>query len=70
MGLPIPEEYGGSGIDQLGYVLEIEELAKVCATTAIIVSAKVKPRFPMSLRKTDFKRRSPLSIQTVRDHRL
>ena len=39
MGLPIPEEYGGSGIDQLGYVLEIEELAKVCATTAIIVSA-------------------------------
>ena len=39
MGLPIPEEYGGSGVDQLGYVLEIEELAKVCATTAIIVSA-------------------------------
>ena len=39
MGLPIPEEYGGSGIDQLGYVLEVEELAKVCATTAIIVSA-------------------------------
>ena len=39
MGLPIPEEYGGSGIDQLGYVRESEELAKVCATTAIIVSA-------------------------------
>ena len=39
MGLPIPEEYGGSGTDQLGYVLEIEELAKACATTAIIVSA-------------------------------
>ena len=39
MGLPIPEEYGGSGVDQLGYVLEIEDLAKVCATTAIIVSA-------------------------------
>ena len=39
MGLAIPEEYGGSGVDQLGYVLEIEELAKVCATTAIIVSA-------------------------------
>lgn len=39
MGLPIPEEFGGSGVDEVGYVLEIEELAKVCATTAIIVSA-------------------------------
>ncbi|MEG1790626.1 MAG: acyl-CoA dehydrogenase [Oscillospiraceae bacterium] len=39
MGLPVPEEYGGSGIDQLGYTLLIEELSKVCATTGIIVSA-------------------------------
>jgi butyryl-CoA dehydrogenase len=39
MGLPVPEEYGGSGLDQLGYVLAVEELAKVCATTSIILSA-------------------------------
>lgn len=39
MGLPIPEEYGGSGIDQIGYVLAVEELSKVCATTGIILSA-------------------------------
>ena len=39
MGLPIPEEYGGSGIDQVGYVLAVEELSKVCATTGIILSA-------------------------------
>ena len=39
MGLPIPEQYGGSGIGQLGYILAIEELSKVCATTGIILSA-------------------------------
>ena len=30
MGLPVPEELGGSGIDQLGYILAVEELSKVC----------------------------------------
>ena len=39
MGLPIPEELGGSGVDQLGYVLAVEELSKVCAPTGIILSA-------------------------------
>lgn len=39
LGLPIPEEFGGSGADQLAYVLAVEELAKVCGTTSIIVSA-------------------------------
>lgn len=39
MGLPFPEEYGGSGTDQLAYVLAVEEIAKSCASTAIIMSA-------------------------------
>ena len=39
MGLPVPEDLGGSGIDQLGYILAVEELSKVCATTGIILSA-------------------------------
>ena len=39
MGLPIPEDLGGAGVDQIGYVLAVEELAKVCATTSIILSA-------------------------------
>ena len=38
-GLAYPEEYGGSGAGQVAYVLAVEELAKVCATTAIILSA-------------------------------
>ena len=35
----IPKQYGGAGADTLSYVLAIEELAKVCGTTAIILSA-------------------------------
>ncbi|MBE5859402.1 MAG: acyl-CoA dehydrogenase [Butyrivibrio sp.] len=39
MGIPVPKEYGGQGCDPLTYVMCVEELAKVCGTTAVIVSA-------------------------------
>ena len=39
MGIPIPKEYGGQGCDTLTYVMCVEELSKVCATTGVIVSA-------------------------------
>ena len=39
MGIAIPKEYGGQGCDPLTYVMCVEELAKVCGTTAVIVSA-------------------------------
>lgn len=38
MGLPIPEEYGGGGADQISYSLAIEELSRVSASVAITVS--------------------------------
>ena len=39
MGIPIPKQYGGQGCDYLTYAMCVEELAKVCGTTAVIVSA-------------------------------
>ena len=39
LGIPIPKEYGGQGCDPLTYVMCVEELAKACATTSVIVSA-------------------------------
>lgn len=39
LGIPVPKEYGGQGCDPLTYAICVEELAKVCATTAVIVSA-------------------------------
>lgn len=37
MGINIPEQYGGTGMDELTKCLVIIELAKVCASTAVIV---------------------------------
>ena len=39
MGIYFPKEYGGAGGDVLSYAITVEELAKVCGTTAVIVSA-------------------------------
>ena len=39
MGIMTPEIYGGSGMDTLAYVLVLEEIAKIDASTAVIVSA-------------------------------
>jgi alkylation response protein AidB-like acyl-CoA dehydrogenase len=38
LGMMVPEAYGGAGADALSYVLVVEELARVCASTAVIVS--------------------------------
>ena len=39
LGITVPKELEGQGCDPLTYVLCVEELAKVCGTTAVIVSA-------------------------------
>ena len=39
LGIPFPRELGGAGGDVLDYVLCVEELSKVCATTGVVVSA-------------------------------
>jgi butyryl-CoA dehydrogenase len=39
MGIPYPKEYGGAGCDTLTYEMCIEEISKVCATTATMLSA-------------------------------
>jgi len=37
MGVLIPREYGGAGLDALAFAICIEELAQACASTAVIV---------------------------------
>jgi len=38
-GMLVPEEFGGSGADTLSYVIAVEELARRCATHAVVVEA-------------------------------
>ncbi len=39
MGIPIPEEYGGSGGDTVSYAIAIEELTRIDSSVAITVAA-------------------------------
>lgn len=39
MGIPIPEEYGGAGLDYLSYAIAVEEIARVCGSTALSLAA-------------------------------
>jgi alkylation response protein AidB-like acyl-CoA dehydrogenase len=38
MGIEIPEQYGGAGLDAVCYVLAVEEISKVCASHGVILS--------------------------------
>src|SRR6266851_712019 len=37
MGVVIPREYGGAGLDALAFTLCIDELAQACASTSVII---------------------------------
>ena len=39
LGVPFPKKYGGAGGDHISYAITVEELARCCATTAVICSA-------------------------------
>lgn len=39
MGIAVPEEYGGGGMDYVSYVLALIEISKACASTGVIMSA-------------------------------
>jgi len=38
LGLTVPKEYGGAGVDSISYSIVIEEIAKVCASTSVIMA--------------------------------
>jgi butyryl-CoA dehydrogenase len=38
MGVPFAEEFGGAGADYVSYTIVLEELARACASTSVIVS--------------------------------
>lgn len=39
MGIYVPEEYGGAGMDYMSYSIMIEELSRGCSSTGVFVSA-------------------------------
>lgn len=41
LGIPFPEEWGGAGLDTLSQALAVEEIARVCGSTALTVAAHI-----------------------------
>ena len=41
LGLPIPEEYGGAGIDNVSFAIAMEEIARASGSIAITLDAHV-----------------------------
>ncbi|WP_100398169.1 acyl-CoA dehydrogenase family protein [Bacillus sp. FJAT-44742] len=41
LGIPFPEEYGGSGGDTISYALAVEEIGKACGSTGLSYAAAV-----------------------------
>jgi butyryl-CoA dehydrogenase len=39
MGMTVPKQYGGSGIDRVSYMIALEEISRVCGSTCITVEA-------------------------------
>ncbi len=38
MGMTVPKEWGGAGVDSISYVIAIEEIAKACGSTSVIMA--------------------------------
>ena len=43
LGMSVPEEYGGMGLDSLAYLLALEEIAARAATQNVVVVSHVSP---------------------------
>lgn len=52
LAMPFPEEYGGMGTDLLTVCMVIEEIAKVCASSALIVATQSLGTLPITLAGT------------------
>src|SRR3982751_2946622 len=38
LGIAVPEQYGGAGLDHVSYALAMEEISRACASTGVIMS--------------------------------
>jgi len=39
LGIPIPKEFGGAGMDNLSYIIAVEEFSRACGSTGITIAA-------------------------------
>jgi alkylation response protein AidB-like acyl-CoA dehydrogenase len=57
LAMPFPTEYGGIGASELAIVMAIEELARCCATTSLILAVQQLGSLPILLAGSDEQKR-------------
>jgi alkylation response protein AidB-like acyl-CoA dehydrogenase len=57
LAMPFPTEYGGIGASELAMVMAIEELARCCATTSLILAVQQLGSLPILLAGSDEQKR-------------
>jgi alkylation response protein AidB-like acyl-CoA dehydrogenase len=57
LGLPIPEEYGGSGAGLLALCVVVEEVAKACVSSSLIPAVQALGAFPILIAGNDEQKR-------------
>ena len=65
LGIPIPAEYGGLGGTFLTYVKVVEEIAKACASSALIVAVQELGMLPIVIGGSDEQKRRFLAEDRV-----
>ncbi len=41
LGVPFPQKYGGAGLGETGYCILMEEMGRVCTSTATLIGAHI-----------------------------
>ncbi len=60
MGIQVPEEYGGAGAGMLSLILTVEEVARVCASTSVILTTQALASDPLLLAGTEEQKKNYL----------
>jgi alkylation response protein AidB-like acyl-CoA dehydrogenase len=60
LGIQIPEEYGGAGAGMLSLILAVEEVARVCASTSVILTTQALASDPMLISGNEAQKKSYL----------
>lgn len=60
LGIQVPEEYGGAGAGMLSLILTVEEVARACAGTSVILTTQALASDPILLGGTEEQKKSYL----------
>ncbi|MFA6412101.1 MAG: acyl-CoA dehydrogenase family protein [Syntrophales bacterium] len=61
LGIQVPEEYGGAGAGMLSLILTVEEVARCCASTSVILTTQALASDPLLLAGTEEQKKKYLN---------